>query len=68
MAKLNFPHHYSSLQCHMILVQRAFQYADLMLKKDFSGFSDERNVKRTAFIWNGFFFLHYKCLDCHFWI
>jgi len=50
MAKLNFPHHYSSLKCHMILVQRAFQYADLMLKKDFSGFSDERNVKRTAFI------------------
>ncbi len=31
-AKLNFQHHYSSLQCHMIL-QKSFQYADLQLKK-----------------------------------
>ncbi len=27
MAKLNFQHHYSGLQCHMIL-QKAFTYAD----------------------------------------
>ncbi len=30
MVKLNFQHHYSSLQCHMIF-QKLFQYADLML-------------------------------------
>jgi len=34
MAKLNFQHHYSSLQCHMIL-QKSFWYADLLLKKHF---------------------------------
>jgi len=32
LAKLNFQHHYSSLQCHMIL-QKSFPYADLVLKK-----------------------------------
>jgi len=32
IAKLNFQHHYSSLQCHMIH-QKSF-YADLVLKKD----------------------------------
>ncbi len=31
-ANQNFQHHYSSLQCHMIL-QKSFRYADLMLKK-----------------------------------
>ncbi len=31
-AKLNFQHHYSSLQCHMIL-QKSFIYADLVIKK-----------------------------------
>ncbi len=31
---MNFQHHYSSLQCHMIL-QKSFQYADLVLKKHF---------------------------------
>ncbi len=31
-AKLNFQHHYSSLQCHMIL-QKSFLYADLVIKK-----------------------------------
>ncbi len=29
---LNYQHHYSSLQCHMIL-QKSFKYADLLLKK-----------------------------------
>jgi len=29
-AKLNFQHHYSSLQCHMIL-QKSFKYYDLLL-------------------------------------
>jgi len=29
---VNFQHHYSSLQCHMIL-QKSFQYADFLLKK-----------------------------------
>ncbi len=32
MTKLNFQHHYSSLQCHMIL-QKSFKYADLVPKK-----------------------------------
>ncbi len=31
MANLYFQHHYSSLQCHMIL-QKSFKYADLLLK------------------------------------
>ncbi len=30
MVKLNFQHHYSSLQCHMIL-KKSFKYADLQL-------------------------------------
>jgi len=30
MVKLNFQHHYSSLQCHMIL-----SYADFLFKKHF---------------------------------
>ncbi len=34
MAKLNFQHHYSSFQCHMIL-QKSFKYVDLGLKKHF---------------------------------
>jgi len=34
MAKLKFQHHYSSLQCHMIL-QKSFEYADLMRRKHF---------------------------------
>ncbi len=34
MAKLNFQHHYSSLQCHMIL-QKTFKRANLVLKKHF---------------------------------
>jgi len=34
MSKLNFQHHYSSLQCHMIL-QKSFEYDDLLLKKYF---------------------------------
>ncbi len=33
-AKQNFQHHYSSLQCHMIL-QKSFWFADLLLKKHF---------------------------------
>ncbi len=35
MATLNFQHHYSSLQCHMIL-QKSLWYADLKLKKHLS--------------------------------
>ncbi len=31
---MSFQHHYSSLQFHMIL-QKSFQYADLVLKKYF---------------------------------
>uniref|UniRef100_A0A8C0YN49 V-type proton ATPase subunit C n=1 Tax=Cyprinus carpio carpio TaxID=630221 RepID=A0A8C0YN49_CYPCA len=31
VAKLNFQHHYSSLQCHVI-IQKLFLYADLLLK------------------------------------
>jgi len=31
MAKLNFQHHHSSLQCYMIL-QKSSLYADYMLK------------------------------------
>jgi len=34
MTKLNFQHHYSGLQCHMIL-QKSLLYADLVLKKHF---------------------------------
>jgi len=34
VAKLNFQHHYSSLQRKMIL-QKSFKYADLFLKKHF---------------------------------
>jgi len=33
-AKMNFQHHFSSLQCHVIL-QKSFWYADLVLKKHF---------------------------------
>jgi len=35
MVKLNFQHHYSSLQCHMIL-QKSLKYGDLLLKRHFS--------------------------------
>ncbi len=34
MAKQNFQHDFSSLQCNMIL-QKSFKYADLVLKKHF---------------------------------
>ncbi len=34
IVKLNFQHHNSSLQCHMIL-QKSFWYADLLLKKHY---------------------------------
>ncbi len=34
LAKLNFQHHYSSLQSHMS-PQKLFEYADLLLKKHF---------------------------------
>ncbi len=33
-AQLYFQHHYSSLQCHMIL-QKSFWYSDLLRKKHF---------------------------------
>jgi len=34
ISKLSFQHHYTSLQCHMIL-QKSFLYADLLLRKHF---------------------------------
>ncbi len=34
MAKLNFQHHYNSLQCHTIL-QKSYKYADLLFKNNF---------------------------------
>jgi len=62
MAKLNFQHHYSSVQCHMIL-QKSFQHPALMFRKRllllsilkfiFFFFQDslmKRKFKRTAFI------------------
>jgi len=74
-SKLNFTHHYSSLQCHMIL-QKSFWYDDLMLKKHFSllsmlktviyifisgFFAEYRKFKRTAFIWNRKLFVTLNC-------
>ncbi len=60
MAKLNCQHHYSSLQCHMIL-QKSFKYADLVPKKHIflliskifwckTYFSRFFKFKRTVFI------------------
>ncbi len=54
-AKLNFQHHYSSLQCHMIL-QKSFLYADLLLKKHFLLLLMLKTVVLIIILWN-----NHKC-------
>ncbi len=44
-AKLNFQHHFSSHQCHLIL-QKSFEYSDLLLKKHFLILSMLKTVVR----------------------
>jgi len=43
---MNFQHHYSSLQCHMIL-QKSFKYVDLPLKKQFLLLSRLKEIFRN---------------------
>jgi len=68
MAKQNFQHHYSSLQCHMIL-QKSFQYADLLLKKDFSllsvlcSFISSKNVEMIPLLISIHFLTFYFSLS-----
>jgi len=52
LVKLHFQHHYSSLQCRMIL-QKSFKYDDLMLKKHLLLLSILKTVLYNFF--SGFF-------------
>ncbi len=54
MINLNFQHHYSGLQCHMIL-QKSFEYVDLLLKTHFLLISMLKNIFVESDIFSGIF-------------
>ncbi len=61
MAKLNFQHHYSSLQCHMIL-QKSFWYADLLLQNIYSYYQRWQQLCLIFFVETVIFYS--RLFDC----